>query len=125
MTISRNIIAAACAVVVLVAVAWGVTVNNRSATGEASPTGQSAAGDSAVAVVTAPVRSERLTTQLNALGTARANEAVEITSKASNLVTAVRFKDGESVRAGQVLVELDSAQARADVAEAEAPHGKH
>ena len=120
MTFSRNIITAVCAVVVLVAVAWGVTVNKRPAIGEAGVAGQSAGGDSAVAVVTAPVRTERLTTELSALGTARANEAVEIASKTSNLVTVVRFKDGEHVRGGQVLVELDSAQVRADVAEAEA-----
>ena len=73
-----------------------------------------------VAVVTAAVHAERLATQLNALGTAQANEAVEITSKSSNIVTAVRFRDGERVQKGQVLVELDSAQARADLAAAEA-----
>jgi len=55
-----------------------------------------------------------------ALGSARANEAVEITSKASNMVTAVRFRDGEHVNKGEVLVELDGAQARADLAAAEA-----
>jgi membrane fusion protein, multidrug efflux system len=73
-----------------------------------------------VAVVTAAVRAERLASQLNALGTARSNEAVEVTSKASNLVTAVRFSGGERVQKGQVLVELDGAQARADLAAAEA-----
>jgi len=85
----------------------------------ASERAQSAAGGS-VAVITATVHTERLATQLNALGTARANEAVEITSKTSNTVTSVRFRDGERVRQGQVLVELDSAQTRADLAAAEA-----
>jgi membrane fusion protein, multidrug efflux system len=80
--------------------------------------GTSTAG--AVAVVTAAVNAERLASPLNALGTARANEAVEVTSKASNIVTAVRFRDGERVQKGQVLVELDGAQARADLAAAEA-----
>ncbi|HVY82279.1 MAG TPA: efflux RND transporter periplasmic adaptor subunit [Steroidobacteraceae bacterium] len=74
----------------------------------------------AVAVITAEARTERLSSPLTALGTARANEAVEVTSKTSNIVTAVRFRDGEQVRKGQVLVELDSAQARADLAAAEA-----
>jgi membrane fusion protein (multidrug efflux system) len=73
-----------------------------------------------IAVITAAVRSERLATQLSALGTARANEAVEVTSKTSKTVTAVRFRDGERVQKGQLLVELDGAQARADLAEAEA-----
>jgi membrane fusion protein (multidrug efflux system) len=74
----------------------------------------------AVAVITAEARTERVTSPLTALGTARANEAVEVTSKASNIVAAVRFRDGERVQKGQVLVELDSAQARADLAAAEA-----
>jgi membrane fusion protein (multidrug efflux system) len=67
-----------------------------------------------------PVKLERLASSINALGTARANEAVEVTSKTSNIVTAVRFEDGQRVQRGQVLVELDSAQARADLAAAEA-----
>jgi membrane fusion protein, multidrug efflux system len=73
-----------------------------------------------VAVIAAWVKPERLVSQINALGTARANEAVEITSKVSNTVTVVRFSDGQRVERGQVLVELDSAQARADLAAAEA-----
>ncbi len=71
-------------------------------------------------VVSAAVREQPLARELQALGTARANEAVEITSKSSNLITAVRFRDGQRVQRGQVLVELDSAQARADLAAADA-----
>jgi membrane fusion protein (multidrug efflux system) len=71
-------------------------------------------------VISAPVHAERLTSQINALGTARANEAVDVTSKTSNTVTSVRFDDGQRVQKGQVLVELDSAQATADLAGAEA-----
>jgi membrane fusion protein (multidrug efflux system) len=73
-----------------------------------------------VTIISAPVRAERLTSQINALGTARASEAVEVTSKTSNTVTAVRFDDGQRVQKGQVLVELDSAQTTADLAGAEA-----
>ena len=68
----------------------------------------------------APVRSERVSQKLEALGNARANESVDISSKTSNVVTAIMFRDGERVRRGQVLVQLDDAQARADVAAAEA-----
>jgi membrane fusion protein (multidrug efflux system) len=73
-----------------------------------------------IAVVTAPVRVERLSLDTEALGTARANESVDITSKISNLVAAVRFAEGQQVRRGQVLVELDGKEARADLAVAEA-----
>jgi membrane fusion protein (multidrug efflux system) len=73
-----------------------------------------------VAVVTEPVRSERLSFELEALGTAGANESVNVTAKVANQVTAVRFSEGQQVRRGEVLVELDGAQERADLAVAEA-----
>ena len=95
--------------------------------GETASSGDAVAGVGAraglggsVAVIAATVRTERLASQINALGTARANEAIELTSKTSNIVTGVRFSDGQRVQLGQVLVELDSAQARADLAAAEA-----
>ncbi|HEY6642154.1 efflux RND transporter periplasmic adaptor subunit [Povalibacter sp.] len=71
-------------------------------------------------VVTAPVTSRSLGTEIEAVGTARANESVDVTSKSSNIVTAIHFKDGDFVRRGAVLVELDSAEARATLAEAQA-----
>ena len=66
------------------------------------------------------MRSERVSQKLEALGNARANESVDISTKISNIVTAVTFRDGERVKRGQVLVQLDDAQARADVAAAQA-----
>ncbi len=71
-------------------------------------------------VVTVAVRSAVLTRALSAVGTAQANEAVSITSKTSNIVSRVRFTDGQPVQMGEILVELDSAQARADLAVAQA-----
>jgi membrane fusion protein (multidrug efflux system) len=71
-------------------------------------------------VATAVAVVKPLGLDIEAVGTARANEAVEVTSKTSNLVTAIRFREGDQVKAGQVLVELDSAEARATLAEAEA-----
>jgi membrane fusion protein (multidrug efflux system) len=45
---------------------------------------------------------------------------VDVTAKVANQVTAVRFAEGQQVSRGAVLVELDGAQARADLAIAEA-----
>jgi membrane fusion protein (multidrug efflux system) len=73
-----------------------------------------------IEVATAPTFVKPLGIEIEAVGTARANEAAEITSKTSNLITAIRFREGEQVKAGDVLVELDSAEARAALAEAEA-----
>jgi membrane fusion protein (multidrug efflux system) len=83
--------------------------------------GASAADPTALtAVVTAPAEQRPFGVQIEAVGTARANEAVDVTSKVTNTVTAVRFDEGDFVKRGQVLVELDSAEARAQLAEAEA-----
>ena len=49
-----------------------------------------------------------------------ARESVEVTSRWANTVTAVRFTEGQRVRAGTVLVEFDSAQMRAELAAATA-----
>jgi membrane fusion protein (multidrug efflux system) len=132
----RNIITAVSVAIALVAGGWAYHVSQRSPPAEPSASARSGraspgdavastarASDSArgsVAVIAAVAKAERLVSQINALGTARANEAVEITSKVSNTVTAVRFSDGQRVQRGQVLVELDSAQARADLAAAPA-----
>jgi membrane fusion protein (multidrug efflux system) len=77
-------------------------------------------GGQPVVVVTAQARSERIEVGIEAIGTANSNEAVSVTSKSSNLVTAIHFTDGQRVAAGQVLVELDHAQATADLAAATA-----
>lgn len=77
-------------------------------------------GPESVAVVTAPVVQKPIAIRIEALGTANANEAVEVTSKAGNKVVAVRFEEGQWVSRGHVLIELDGAQARADLAAAEA-----
>jgi len=74
----------------------------------------------AVGVIAVPARIERLALEIEALGTAKANESIDVTAKASNIVVAVRFTEGQQVRRGEVLVEMDGEQARADLAVAEA-----
>jgi len=86
--------------------------------------GPGAAGDrpgaAPVTVVAVPVRSEQISFDIEALGTTRANESIDVTSKVVNQITAVRFNEGQQVARGAVLVELDSQQVRADLAAAEA-----
>ena len=79
-----------------------------------------AVGQQAIDVVTAPATVKPLGIEIEAVGTARANESVEVTSKASNTIAAIRFEEGDRVRKGEILVELDGAEERAAVAEAEA-----
>ncbi len=56
-----------------------------------------------------------LTDRLEAIGTARANESVEITANTQDLVEAIYFEDGDEVETGAKLVHLDEEQARAAV----------
>ena len=106
--------------VAVLCAAWAIYATQHQAT-PASAAPQGGGRNNAPASVTlAVVRSERISQKLEALGNARANESVDISSKTSNIVTAVTFRDGERVKRGQVLVQLDDAQARADVAAAQA-----
>jgi membrane fusion protein (multidrug efflux system) len=71
-------------------------------------------------VIVASATSISFPVTVEALGTVRANEAVEIRAQISERVTAIRFSEGGQVEAGDVLVELDATRARADVAAARA-----
>ncbi|NDE00899.1 MAG: efflux RND transporter periplasmic adaptor subunit [Gammaproteobacteria bacterium] len=97
----------------------GMAGRGGTAPGARGP-GGAPGGGMPVPVVSQSVREQPISRELKALGTAAANEAVVVTAKSSNLVTAIRFRDGERVARGAVLVELDSAQARADLAAANA-----
>jgi membrane fusion protein, multidrug efflux system len=78
------------------------------------------AGNVTITVVTAPATTQPMGIEIEAVGTTRANESVQVTSKVSNIVTAIRFNEGDEVARGDVLVEMDDAQAQAALAEARA-----
>jgi len=88
--------------------------------GKPGSPGTAGMGGAPTGVIVVPARVERLALEIEALGTAKASESVDITAKTSNLVTIVHFTEGQQVRRGDVLVEMDSQQARADMAIAEA-----
>ena len=73
-----------------------------------------------VPVVTVAATLRQSSETVEALGTARAAEAVDLTAKVTNTVTRIRFSEGARVARGAVLVELDSAQLRAELAAAQA-----
>jgi len=107
--------------VAVVCAAWAIYATQHKATpGATAPQGAGGRNNAPAFVTLAPVRAERISQKLEALGNARANESVDISTKISNIVTAVMFRDGERVKRGHVLVQLDNAQARADVAAAQA-----
>jgi membrane fusion protein (multidrug efflux system) len=60
------------------------------------------------------------TDRFTALGTARAAESIEVTSRIASVVSRINFTEGQDVAAGALLVELDSKEIAADLAVAEA-----
>ncbi len=59
---------------------------------------------------------------LTAVGSVTAVRGVAVSNDSPGVVTAIRFESGQMVRAGQVLVELDTSVERAQLASAEARH---
>ncbi len=77
-------------------------------------------GFAAPGVVVAPATIASFPEIVEALGTARANESVEIRPKITETVRRIRFVESERVEEGQVLIELDDTTAQAAVASARA-----
>jgi membrane fusion protein (multidrug efflux system) len=144
---SRSIVTGASVAVALLCAGWAIYASKHSAPGPGGgfaaggprpagapgPGGQAGGqgapgsrtggtGGQPVVVVAAPARRESISIDVEAIGTANSNESVDVTSKTSNIVTAIHFSDGQQVKAGDVLVELDRAQASAELAAATADY---
>ncbi|MEJ2619042.1 MAG: efflux RND transporter periplasmic adaptor subunit [Candidatus Thiodiazotropha sp.] len=71
-------------------------------------------------VILAEVREDDFVEKIEALGTLKANESVELTVNVTESVTAIHFNDGQLVSKGQVLVEMTSREEHALLEEARA-----
>lgn len=78
--------------------------------GERPPTG----------VVTDVLVAESIIDEIEALGTARSNESIEIRPRLASIVTRIHFEEGQLVDTGDLLVELENSEMRANLAVAEA-----
>jgi len=120
---ARSIVTGASLALALICASWAVYESKHGTTGGNAAqsgfraTGGGAAND-AIPVLTAAAEQRQIDVGIEAIGNANANESVNVTSKISNLVTAIHFNDGQPVTAGMVLVELDRATAEADLAAA-------
>src|SRR5690349_2327967 len=107
--------------IAVVCAAWAIyATQHKTVAGAGGPPAGGGRSNAPASVTLAAVRTTRVSQKLEALGNARANESVDISTKTSNIVTGVTFRDGERVKRGQVLVQLDNAQALADVAATQA-----
>ncbi len=64
-------------------------------------------------VIAAEVRVEPFADRVEALGTLKANESVNVTANVTETVSAIHFDDGQQVKTGDVLVEMTSAEEHA------------
>lgn len=71
-------------------------------------------------VSTTVARESAWSPTIEALGNLRASQQASLSAEVGGLVTAIHFDSGEKVRAGQPLVELNSAPLRAQLAQLEA-----
>lgn len=69
-------------------------------------------------VIVQEVKRDRFVDRVEALGTLRANESVELTATVSETVTSIRFEDGQRVTAGDILAEMTSQEEHAQLEEA-------
>jgi hypothetical protein len=107
----------ALAALLLIGGAWYLFAGGKSAApAGGGPNGK--AGRSVAVITTHPAKKE-FAYEVEALGTLRANEFVNITAKVADRVAAIHFNEGQQVRKGDVLIELDNTEARADLAAAE------
>jgi membrane fusion protein (multidrug efflux system) len=85
-----------------------------------SNTGKKQRHQRVVAVKTADITMAEFRDTVEAVGTTRANEQVLITSKYSDLVEQINFRDGQNVNKGDILVKLNNQEEAAKVKELEA-----
>ena len=110
----------------LAAYAWHVNrapdpAPAQSAAAPAKGAGSGGSAPAAPAVVeTHTVRTRALADDVSAVGSLVSNESVVLRPEVSGRIEAIRFRDGETVRRGAVLVELDSAVERAELQQARA-----
>jgi membrane fusion protein (multidrug efflux system) len=71
-------------------------------------------------VIVAEVIEDEFVERIEALGTLKANESVELTANVTETITAIHFDDGQRVEAGQVLVEMTNREEHAQLQEARA-----
>lgn len=84
-----------------------------------SPVGAQPMGeDKATKVVVATVERKDFFNEVEALGTLKANESVDLTSTVTEKVLKVNFTDNQRVTKGDVLVEMDVTEERAQLEEA-------
>jgi membrane fusion protein (multidrug efflux system) len=116
--IRRHFFLFAAAVVLLIMIVVGGI--KLATAGDVKPGGRGGPGGRSTQVSVTTVVARAFVDKVSVLGVAKGRQSVTITSSTAELVTAVNFRDGQTVSKGQVLVTLKANEQDADVAEAQA-----
>jgi membrane fusion protein (multidrug efflux system) len=111
----RNAFISATVLVLVLGAGWYLL--GRSGSGSGKPDDH---GAPAVLVTSDKVAKHAFVNVLEAEGTARANESIDLTAKATETIRALHFSDGQAVQAGAVVAELTATEQTADEAAATA-----
>lgn len=109
-------------VLMLVIGGWKLAFGGKSAEagGPGGAPGGGGRGGRATPVSQTVVATRSFTDRIEVLGVAKGLQSVTITSNTAEMITAVHFRDGQTVSRGQVLVELKADSENADISEAKA-----
>lgn len=77
-------------------------------------------GNQRVPVEVAPARIVDVTTDIRSIGSLQSDESVKVASEVAGRIQEIRFREGQHVKAGDVLVQLDAALVNASLEETEA-----
>ncbi|MDQ0513103.1 efflux RND transporter periplasmic adaptor subunit [Ancylobacter amanitiformis] len=88
--------------------------------GEARAAPEPRAGAARIAVEVAQARASQVTADIRSIGTLQSDESVKVASEVTGRVQEISFREGEHVKAGDVLVQLDAALVKASLDETEA-----
>jgi len=66
------------------------------------------------------VKTGRIVETREAVGTVRAFESITVTAKVAGIITEIGFEEGQKVKAGDMLVQLDAAERKAEIEQANA-----
>lgn len=89
-------------------------------TSKPAQAGGSAAAQRGTPVEVAIVETVSFPRGLNAIGSLRSDESVVVSAEVSGRIAKINFEEGQPVRRGDVLVQLDDSVARAELAQAQA-----
>jgi membrane fusion protein (multidrug efflux system) len=111
------------AALIAVGIVGGSIAAWQPGTGASAPAAgkaRSKAASGPIAVEAATARKATAMTSIRAIGSLTSDESVQISSEIAGRIAEISFEEGETVEAGAVLVRLDDALAKAELADAQA-----